>query len=396
VLLKKLCLPATLLLLNVAINAQPVHQKATDAIIDTSIFNDAAHHWYDIFDKSNVIQPKKGQPRYAATNITAIADNILLYQKNNGGWPKNYDVQAILTKEQKDSLVASKNEENTTFDNRTTYSHIGYLSKAWYQTKNDAYKKAALKGLNYIINAQYENGGWPQYYPLEKGYSRHITYNDDAYAGIMWLLKNIKDGNPEYAYIDTKLRSKLDKAYAKGLDCILKTQIKDNGRLTAWCQQYDEVTLQPAWARAFEPPSICNGESVNVILLLMSIEHPDQKVIDAIQGAMQWFNESKINGIRIETVKAAPDTSKYRISTTDKIVVQDANAPIIWSRYYEVGTHRPLFCNRDSKLVYSLAEVARERRDGYSWYTYEPLKVLRKYPSWQKKWAPEKNVLNND
>jgi len=45
-----------------------------------------------------------------------------------------------------------------------------------------------------------------------------------------------------------------------------------------------------------------------------------------------------------------------------------------------------LFCNRDSKVVYSLAEVARERRSGYAWYTYNPQKVLAKYPAWSQKW----------
>jgi len=49
----------------------------------------------------------------------------------------------------------------------------------------------------------------------------------------------------------------------------------------------------------------------------------------------------------------------------------------------------PLFCNRDGIIVYSLAEVARERRTGYGWYTDEPREVLKKYPKWL-----EKNKLN--
>jgi len=55
-----------------------------------------------------------------------------------------------------------------------------------------------------------------------------------------------------------------------------------------------------------------------------------------------------------------------------------------------------MFCDRDRKIVSSLAEVGRERRDGYMWYTYEPQKVLNRYPAWQRKWAPEKNVLEQD
>jgi hypothetical protein len=77
-------------------------------VIDTSDFEDAAHHWYDIKDKGNVINPLPGRPKFRAEQVKAIADNILLYQKENGGWPKNYDMQAILSPSQKDSLSRSR------------------------------------------------------------------------------------------------------------------------------------------------------------------------------------------------------------------------------------------------------------------------------------------------
>ena len=347
--------------------------------VDTNIFQDASSHWYGIADKHNVINAHPGQPRYKPTQLAEIADNILLYQKDNGGWPKNYDMLAILTDAQKDSVIAAKHETNTTFDNRTTYSHIAALARVYYTIKDDKYKAAALKGLDFIVQAQYGNGGWPQYYPLEKGYSRCITFNDDAYAGIIKLLKDIVDAKPEYSFVDPKRRKRLGIAFDKGLDCILKTQINDAGRPTAWCQQYDEKTLQPAWARKFEPPSICNGESVSIVLFLMSIKNPSRQVTDAIENAVAWFEASKIIGIRVKTVAATEMPTAYRVSKTDRVVVSDSTAPPIWTRYYELKTHRPLFCNRDSKVVYSLAEVDRERRDGYAWYTYGPQQVLDKY-----------------
>jgi len=362
--------------------------------ISLSDFADAAHHWYDITEKGTIITPRPGHPKYDPTDITSIADNILLYQKDNGGWPKNYDVQAILTPDQKDSLLKATQMTNTTFDNGTTYTHVVYLAKVYSYTKTEKYKDAALKGLDFILQAQYANGGWPQYYPLEKNnYSSHITFNDDAMCGIMWLLKDIAENKPYYSFIDNASRLKMQAAYQKGIDCILKTQINDAEQPTAWCQQYDEVTLQPAWARKFEPPSICNGESVEITLLLMSIKKPSAAVIDAVQNAVAWFKASAIKGIRVETFTAPDLETAFRLSKTDKRVITDSAAPPIWARYYELKTHRPLFCNRDSKVVYSLAEVARERRDGYAWYTYGPQKVLNRYPAWQKQFAAGKNVL---
>ena len=356
------------------------------AMIDTSDFRDAAHHWYDIRDKTNTINPRPGHPAYPASNIKGIADNILLYQKINGGWPKNYDMQAILAPDQKDSLLLAKKELHTTFDNGTTYAQIAYLAQAYTATQKEDYKTAVVRGLDYILAAQYSNGGWPQYYPLENNYSRYITFNDDAYIGIMQVLKDITDGKPVYAFLEKKQQQKLVIAFNKGLDCILQTQINDAGMPTAWCQQYDEVNLQPAWARKFEPPSICNGESTGIVLLLMSIHHPSATVKNAVQNAVAWFIESKILNTSVKTIEAPEMITQFTISRHDKVVVNRPGAPPIWTRYYELKTHLPLFCNRDSKVVYSLAEVARERRDGYGWYTYEPQKVLDAYPAWQKKW----------
>ena len=387
--LKMLLLPA-ILLFTFYCNAQKKLQSKTISV-DTASFQNSAHHWYDIFDKSNVINAKPNQPRYKSTEIISIADNILLYQKDNGGWPKNYDMLAILTPAQKDSLLKVKNILNTTFDNSTTYSQIACLANIYSTTKLERFKAAALKGIDYILSAQYKNGGWPQYYPLEKNYSKEITFNDDDITGIMVLFKNIKENKSEYSFVDENRRKKVAVSFDKGLECILKTQINDIGKPTAWCQQYNEVTLQPAWARAFEPPSICNAESSGVVLLLMSIEHPSKSIIAAVENAVVWFNQSKIYNTKVKTIPAPDTTYRYRYSRTDKIVVNDSSAPTIWTRYYELKTHRPLFCNRDSKVVYSLAEVDRERRDGYGWYTYEPQKVLNKYPSWHKKWAPGNN-----
>ena len=348
-------------------------------------FFDSVHHWYDIHDDGNIINPLKDQPRYKENEITKIADNMLLYQRNNGGWPKNYDMEAILTKEQVDSLVKTKNQLHTTFDNSTTYTHIEYLAQVFNLTGIEKYKDACLIGINFVLSAQYPNGGWPQYFPLEDNYSRRITFNDAAYIGVIELLKKIVDKNPEFAFIGDKVRKKVGRAYEKGIECILNCQIVDKGRLTAWCQQHNEIDLKPAWARAYEPPSICNGESVSIVLFLMDIENPDKRIIESVQYAVKWFSDSKIYHTRVNTVPAPPEKSKWRTSMIDRVVVLDSLAPPIWTRFYELGTEKPLFSDRNSKFLYSLSEVSRERRIGYTWYTYAPQLVLDKYPVWEKK-----------
>lgn len=382
------------LLLTTSLHAQQTDPKPVYPAISMEPFGDGTRHWYFIADPSNIVNAVPNQPKYAENEITKIADNMLLFQRNNGGWPKNYDMQAILTPEQQHKFIDTKNILHTTFDNSTTYTHIEYLAKVYTLTHIKKYKDAVEKGIRFCLDAQYPNGGWPQYYPLErKNYSTHITFNDGAYLGVLDMFDRIRQNDPDFAFLTGKLRTKAVQAYDKGLGCILKAQIMDNGRLTVWCQQHDEVTLQPAWARAFEPPSICNGESAGIVQFLMKIQHPDERVIRSIQSAVKWFYESRIFNTRVETIKAPAEQSKYRLMTTDKVVVIDSTAKPIWTRYYELGTDRPLFSDRNSKFLYSLAEVSRERRTGYGWYTYSPQDVLNKYPAWQKKWAPNDNVL---
>jgi len=53
-------------------------------------------------------------------------------------------------------------------------------------THDEKYRTAVLKGIDYILKAQYPNGGWPQFYPprAETPYQRYITFNDDAMVSI--------------------------------------------------------------------------------------------------------------------------------------------------------------------------------------------------------------------
>jgi PelA/Pel-15E family pectate lyase len=382
----------TLISISVAYN-QKIIQTADTNGIDISGFSDCTHHWYDINDGGQVLDPLPNQQRYATREVTHIADNILLYQKNNGGWAKNYDMLAILTDEQHTTIANVKDATNTTFDNGATHSHIEYLAKAYTLTKKERYKEACIRGLDFIFAAQYANGGWPQTYPEVHGYSNYITFNDGAMVGAMTVLQHIMINEPYYAFVDAERRQKATKAFAKGLECILQCQIIEQGKRTVWCQQHDNVDFHPQDARNFEPASKCGEESADIVLLLMSIPHPSNDIIASIQSAVKWYDDSKIQGIRVKTISTPMEKFKYHSVNFDRIVVKDSSAPFIWTRYYELGTNKPIFCNRDKKIVYSLAEVDKERRTGYGWYNYEPQKVLDKYPGWQKQWDPEHNAL---
>jgi len=357
-------------------------------------FQDSAHHWYDIRDEEREIDPLPDQPRYARDKIEQIADNILLYQKSNGGWPKNYDVRAILTSEQKRKLTATKNSRETTFDNGATHTHVQYLAEAFAKTRKDRFKEACLRGIEFILKAQLPNGGWQQFSPDTSGYRRYITFNDGAMIGVMDVLERIAEGRPEYFFVDPARREKARQALAKGVQCILRCQINDGAGLTAWCQQHDNHTFVPRPARNFEPVAITGLESTDIVLFLMSLPSPSPEVIAAVQSAVKWFDRSRIHGVRVKVMHARHAQYAYHATDIDRVLVADPTAPPLWARYYEIGTNIPLFCNRDRNLVYSLAEVERERRTGYGWYTEAPAAIFEKYPAWQQTHAPGQNVLD--
>lgn len=101
---------------------------------------------------------------YGSKEALRIAENILVHQKANGGWYKNVDMSKPLTGAEKENLIAEKSKTmGTTRDINVGFIQIEYLAKVYQQTSEASYKNAALAGINYLLDAQYETGGWPQY-----------------------------------------------------------------------------------------------------------------------------------------------------------------------------------------------------------------------------------------
>ncbi len=371
-----------------------VHPGKSQVAIDTSGFEDSSNHWYEIADEDKVIQPLPDQPRYKPSEVREIAGNILLYQKSNGGWPKNYDMLAVLTPGQRQAIEDVRERTNTTFDNGSTHSQVEYLAGAYRKTGDARFRDACLKGLDFILAAQYPNGGWPQFFPDTEGYKKYITFNDGAMVGVMTVLRRIVEKDPVFDFVDSTRSEKIGRSFERGLNCILKCQIVQNGVLTAWCQQHDNVDFHPQDARNFEPASLAGRESAEILLFLMGLRDPGKDLVASVNAGVRWLMRSKITGIRVSEFKAPIAHYRYRTTVDyDRAVVSDPQAPPIWARMYELGTNRPLFCNRDKKPVYTLAEVDRERRAGYTWYSYLPAEVLEKYPEWQKRWSPGENAM---
>lgn len=317
---------------------------------------------------------------YGSDDAIAVAENVLLAQKTIGGWEKNKDYHKEFTAKDRAHYINDKSEIGATFDNNATIAELRFLAKMYSQVKDERYKQAFENGMAYIFISQYSNGGWPQFFPVRKGsvaYSGHITYNDNAMINTMNFLKDIYSDDKEYVSLQlngaTKIKAK--QAFDKGIQCFLDTQIIYEGVPSVWCAQHNSVTLVPAKARSYELPSFSGSESVGIVAILMNIDKPSAAIIASVKGAVQWFENNKLEGIKLENII-------NNEGEKDRVVVQDKDASPLWARFYDLETCEPFFCSRDGIKRDYFAEISYNRRNGYSWYVSSPQKILKAYPEW--------------
>ena len=328
--------------------------------------------WPDVLD----------QPRswYGTAAARSVADAVLQFQRPDGGWPKNIDMTVP-------PAQRTARETESTIDNGATTTQIELLARVFAGTADARFRDAALRGLGYLLAAQYPNGGWPQVYPLKNDYSRHITFNDNAMVRVLRVLDDAAEGGDVWAFVDPATRGRAAEAVRKGVDVILASQIRVAGALTAWCAQHDEVTLAPRKARAYEHPSLSGQETVGIVRFLMTRDPSSRSpsggaarpVVAAIEAAVAWLRRSALHGWRVER-----RTDPSMPNGWDRVMVRDPDAPPIWARFYEIGTNRPIFSGRDGVIRYRLEDIEHERRTGYAWLGDWPRALLDKeYPAWK-------------
>jgi PelA/Pel-15E family pectate lyase len=285
---------------------------------------------------------------YASARARAIADAVVAYQRPSGGWPKDVD----MTRPPAERLPPAR--PDATIDNGATVTQIRYLAHtaAAAADRRQTYRAALLHGIDYLLAAQYANGGWPQFYPLRNDYSRHITFNDNAMINVMTLLDDVSAGTAPFDQIDDGRRRRARDAVGRGIDVILAAQVVVDGSPTAWCAQHDEVTLHPRPARTYEHASLSGHESVGIVRFLMR-GAPRPEIVKAVDAAVAWLARVRL-----------PDGR--------------------WARFYEIGTNRPIFSGRDGVVRYTIDEIEQERREGYAWFGNWPRSLLEgEYPQWR-------------
>jgi pectinesterase len=317
-----------------------------------------------------------------------VAENMLLLQTASGGWSKHFDGKAVdyersYPPAEIDALKSADRHDDATIDNKATTREIRYLAEAYRKTGNSAYLEASRRGVTYLLAAQYANGGWPQYYPDRSLYRHQITFNDDAMVRVLDLLQDVAEGRGALSVLTSEFGLRAQQAIARGIDCILATQVRIDGKPTIWAAQYDETTLQPAKARTYELPSLAVAESVGVMRYLMRQPRPTPALIHAVGAAAQWLDLHRLPDAAMRKVEAPGE------ETGRDVLIQAQPGASLWARFYDLRRQQPMFVNRQGQQVARFADIPNERRVGYAWYGVWPEKLLSQdLPRWRRSVTP--------
>jgi PelA/Pel-15E family pectate lyase len=326
---------------------------------------------------------------YAGAEARHVADTVLSFQTPAGGWGKNVDrsgparlrgqhyvpVEHLPAFAKGDIQADESWNYVGTIDNNATTSELRFLARvqaALPGKEGDAYRAALLKGLRYLLAAQYPNGGWPQVYPLQGGYHDALTYNDGAFAQVAELLSEAGRRRGDYGSVRADIAAAATSAADRAVKLVLKTQVMVGGRRAVWGQQHDALTLEPVGARNFEPAALSSDESGDLLIFLM--HQPRTLQIEAaVRDGAEW--------LRAHTVRDVA-WKKGEASEGRRLVAAPGAGPL-WSRFYDITSFKPVFGDRDKSIHDDVNELSAERRNGYSWYNNGPARALRVYEQWK-------------
>lgn len=314
---------------------------------------------------------------YRSPAAHALADHIVTWQTPAGAWAKGGDY----TRDRRPEDIGHDAFSAGTYDNDSTLDQLRVLARASHGLEQTApadpraarWRAAFLRGLTYILDSQYPNGGFPQIYPLAGSYHDAVTFNDDAMLHVLELLRDVGARKAEFSFVSAEETAQARAAFAAGIQCILACQVRGaDGSRTIWGQQHDALTLRPCAARNFEPVAECSRESAGLVGLLMQLPDPDADTIAAVDGAMAWFARRALHGVAWD--QNAPAGTG---------LADSPGAPVLWARFYEFGTGKPIFGERDRLIHYDVAGLSFERRKGYGWFNTAPTALFPRHAKWK-------------
>ncbi len=190
---------------------------------------------------------------------------------------------------------------NATFDDQASAKACEFILRMYLEKNDPRYKQSLDKAIDFVLAAQYPNGGWPQRFPLSyehpymgfPDYSSFITLNDGAMQSIIEFLINCYDALGDQRLIDPIYR---------GMHCVRSMQYASPN--AGWGLQYTVTDLKLATARPFEPAALAASGTQSGIEMMMKFYTltGDKRFLEGIPAALTYLESIEVDD---ETVALA-------------------------------------------------------------------------------------------
>lgn len=267
---------------------------------------------------------KTTQDKHYLEYAQRSADVLIHGQHESGGWNYFIDLDPEGLQKYYDTFFSKcwgwqeylKNRGNATFDDYVTTQSTRFLLRLFEETKSPGIRVALDRALDFILKAQYSNGGWPQRYPLDpdpEDYTRNYTFNDDVIADCIAVLVE--------AYKSLRDR-RYHEAARRGMNFYLLSQLPEPQ--AGWAQQYGP-DLKPAWGRPFEVNAVCSSQTYSNVLDLMrfSMMTGEKNYLSEIPKALDW-----LDGAAIEGADGFTHTCFYELETNRPVYARQTGTTI--------------------------------------------------------------------
>jgi len=230
---------------------------------------------------------------------------------------------------------------NATFDDAGTVESGKLLLRLYMERQDPKYRPPLDRAIQFVLDAQYPIGGWPQRFPINREYSNgglpdytaNITFNDEVNANNVAFLMMVYQALGERRVLDPLRR---------GMGVVVLAQ--QGQPQPGWALQYTPE-LQPAGARTSEPPSLATHTTFAAIEQLMQFYRwtGETKYLARIPEAIAWLDKLEL--------PAARQLNGFTHPT-----------------FIELGTDRALYLKGSGSWTGDTRnEVVYEPRDGVSW-----------------------------
>lgn len=254
--------------------------------------------------------------KQALAAAVEAAEALIRGQNKHGGWDHTIN-------------FADLSNETVSFDDNQSQSAVSFLLALNREIKTERIAAATRRALDMMLAAQLENGGWPHLYPPRGNYHDFATFNDGGINDCVRVMLEAHRADPGDQAIEQSLR--------RVARFMVISQLPPPQ--PGWAQQYNEF-LQPAWARTFEPASVCPAVTIRNVgtLIDLYLALGDATLLEPIPDALRWLREVRLPNGR-------------------------------WARFVELGTDKPLYYDRGRIRVHSVEQLHPERRTGYAYET---------------------------